>query len=259
MSQPLISIIITILNGEKTLRGCLESIDNQLFTDYELVIVDGGSTDRTLAIIDESTITSKLVRVMPGIGLYAGLNEGVRLATGQWFYFMGSDDQFYETATLQKVADLISSKNIRSGVVVGNVQYTKQKSVFRPQLGSPYWLRHNVHHQGMFYSSDLFADLRYDETLSISSDYELNLKLALNNITHYYIDIIIGAIGEDGISNTHINRSTNEINIIHARLFAGVTRLWIVNFFRLKRKIFMVRRKYNLVDLKSRMRRLVTG
>ena len=253
MKQPTISIIITILNGEKTVRHCLDSIKKQLFTHYEVVIVDGGSTDRTLTIVNDSLIVNKIVQVLPGIGLYAGLNVGITLATGQWLYFMGCDDELHDTHTLQKVANDLMEKSNTFDVLVGNVNYVKQKFVFRPQLGSPYWLHYKVHHQGMFYRNTLFDSLHYDEGLSISSDYELNLKLALAKTVHKHIDIIICDIGEDGISNKQIKRSSAEIHKIHSRLFKGITRQWVVNYFKLQRTILMTRRRLNLVNLKYRI------
>lgn len=257
MHQPLISIIITILNGEKTLNQCLNSIVDQSFTRYEAIIVDGGSTDRTLAVINDSKLANKTVHVLPGIGLYAGLNVGISLAIGQWFYFMGSDDELYDSGTLQKVANAIETRDSTIKVIVGNVQYMKQDFIFRPQLGSPYWLRYNVHHQGIFYDRSIFTGLRYDENFFISSDYELNLKLALSKVPHQHLDIIMCRIGEDGISNTQIKRSSAEIHKIHYRLFKGATRQWVINYFKFKRTILLARRRLNLVNLKVRIKRFV--
>ena len=257
MEQPLISVIITILNGEKTIGACLDSIAKQSFSSVEVVIVDGGSTDRTLSIVNNSTINNKTIRVSPGAGLYAGLNEGVMLACGQWLYFMGSDDELHDVDTFRNVADVLLTKDRTFSVLVGNVQYVRQKFVFRPQLGSPYWLRYHVHHQGMFYERKIFNDLQYDENLFISSDYELNLKLALRNVPHKHMDVVICDIGEDGISNKQIKRSTAEIHKIHNRLFSGVARPWVVNYFRLHRSALMMRRRLNLVNLKVRFRRFI--
>jgi glycosyltransferase involved in cell wall biosynthesis len=259
MSKPLISIIITILNGEKTLDGCLQSIVGQKFTDYELVIVDGGSRDRTLSIINESKIANKTVQVSPGLGLYAGLNAGIDLAKGQWLYFMGCDDELYDSDTLQKVASVIRTKADSIKVLAGKVHYVREGFVFRPQLGSPYLLHYKVHHQGLFYDKSVFDYLVYDETLAISSDYELNLKLALKKVPHLYMDAIICNLGEDGISNTQIERSSKEIHAIHGRLFTGVARPWVVNYFKFQRSILLTRRRLNLVNLKSRFRRFLTG
>ncbi|WP_169921758.1 glycosyltransferase [Spirosoma rigui] len=257
--QPLISIIITILNGEKSITNCLRSIVEQNFVDYELVVVDGGSIDRTLSIINESHITNKTVRVSPGIGLYAGLNAGIGLAKGHWLYFMGCDDELYDSNTLQKVADAIKSKQKDVEVIAGNVQYLREGFVFRPKLGSPYLLHYKVHHQGMFYQRSVFEELMYDEDLSVSSDYKLNLKLALKKTPHQYIDAIICNFGEDGISNTQIKRSSREIHDIHGKLFTGLARPWVVNYFKFQRLILLTRRRLNLVNLKSRMKRFMGG
>ena len=258
MNSPKISIIITSLNGAKTLNECLISLEKQTFNDFELVVVDAGSADSTVSIVNKSKIQSKVVCVVPGIGLYAGLNKGVELASGKWFYFMGCDDELYDTNTLQNVVDTIASIDDHYKVVTGNVEYTRQEFIFRPQLGSPYLLRYNVHHQGMFYNSDLFYNTGYNEELKISSDYEFNLKLSLRKVPHYYINTILCRIGEDGISNIQIRQSTAEINKIQQRLFSGLTRSWITNYFRLERAVIMARRRLGLVNLKDKLRRYLT-
>ena len=122
MNQPFISIIITVLNGEQTLRECLLSIANQTFFNYELVVVDGGSKDHSVQIANESTISNKIVRVIPGIGLYAGLNAGIKLSVGKWLYFIGADDELRTPDTLQNVSQQINAGKSDTQVFVGSVE-----------------------------------------------------------------------------------------------------------------------------------------
>ena len=138
MYQPLISIFITILNGEKTISQCLNSIDNQSFFNYEVVIVDGGSTDHTVEIIKEHKLLNKTVHILPGLGVYAGLNAGIRLAKGKWLYFIGCDDELYSPDTLSEVANVIERSDGHTKVFVGNVQCIKQDNMLRAKFGSPY-------------------------------------------------------------------------------------------------------------------------
>ncbi|WP_020601977.1 glycosyltransferase [Spirosoma spitsbergense] len=257
MHQPQISIIITVLNGGKTLNNCLQSIAEQTFLDYELIIVDGGSNDNTLEIINKSNgIVKKVVSVRPDIGLYAGLNVGVELSIGKWLYFIGADDKLYNSDTLLKVSEIINVQNSNTKVIVGSVDCVKQKKVLVPLLGSPYLMRHQVHHQGMFYEKNIFTNFSYTETMRIASDYEFNLRLALNNVPHKVMDVTVCSFGGDGISENQFRQGYAEMQQVHSNLFRGAERKWVMSYFWLRRMIGFKLRQYNLSKVSTILKRL---
>ena len=223
--QPLISIIITVLNGEKTLSRCLSSIGKQTFSDYELVIVDGGSKDNTVKIINESNILNKTVFILPGSGIYAGLNMGIKLAKGQWIYFIGADDELAEADTLKKVNSVIKSKEDSKKII-------------------------------MFYYSDIFNDLLYDEQMKIASDYELNLKLAMKKVPYQYVDIVFCNFGGEGVSEKLIKQRYLEMKQIHKRLFIGIGRLWVLTYFQLRQDTGLLLRSLNLLSLRVKLKKI---
>ncbi len=256
MYHPFISIIITVLNGEKTIQQCLLSIANQTFSDYELVVVDGGSSDCTVSIVNESNIANKTVRIIPGLGLYAGLNTGISLSSGKWLYFIGADDELREPGTLQKVSEQIKAGASNTQVFVGSVECIKQDILLRPLFGSPYWMRHQVHHQGMFYDREVFTNSLYNENMRIASDYEFNLKLALSGVPHQLMNITVCNFGGDGISENQMARGYAEMQQIHSRLFKGISRNWAMYYFWLRRKAGATLRKYNLPGFSVGLKRL---
>lgn len=97
-----ISVIVPIYRVEKYLPACIDSILNQTFTDFELILVDDGSPDRCPAICDEAAERDARVRVIhqANAGLSAARNAGIEIAHGEWLGFVDSDDyiapQFYE-------------------------------------------------------------------------------------------------------------------------------------------------------------------
>ncbi|TAE27302.1 MAG: glycosyltransferase [Cytophagales bacterium] len=255
-SQPFISIIITVLNGAKTIADSLRSIEQQIFTDYELVIVDGGSVDNTVQIIQGSSIKNKVVKVVPGLGLYAGLNTGVKSSTGQWLYFMGADDKLHAPNTLQEVIGILTTCRNTTQVLVGDVRCIKQGYTLQPLFGSPYLMRHQVHHQGMFYRREIFNDILYDENLKISSDYELNLKLALAGIPHESMSVVVCDFGGDGVSENQLKRGYSEMQRVHRRLFNGAGRNWVMSYFWLRRSIGALIRRYNVPKVRAGLRNI---
>lgn len=90
--MPLISVIIPVYNGEKTLRETLESLLNQTFTDFEGIVINDGSKDATLDIV--SSIKDPRLKVFsyPNAGPSASRNRGVALASGEYISFLDADD-----------------------------------------------------------------------------------------------------------------------------------------------------------------------
>jgi glycosyltransferase involved in cell wall biosynthesis len=90
--MPIISIILPIYNGEKTIRDTLKSVLEQTWTDFELVIVDDGSTDATLAAIAEFKDPRIQVYSYPNAGQATSRNRGISHATGAYIAFIDADD-----------------------------------------------------------------------------------------------------------------------------------------------------------------------
>lgn len=255
INPPLISIIITVLNGANYLQKALESIEKQTFSDYELVLVDGGSEDGSDRIAMNSLIKNKTVHVVPGLGLYAGLNFGITLSRGMWLYFMGADDKLYNLDTLSSIADILRFNSSQDKIYIGNVNFIKQNILFIPTLGSPYFMHHVVHHQGMFYDRHLFNNSRYNEDMKISADYEFNLNLALSGIKYKWVDIIICNFGGDGISENQARKGYLEMQEAHGRLFKGISKLWVMSYFWLRRSTSKLLMQNNLFKIRNDLKR----
>ena len=255
-NSPFISIIITVLNGAKTLQTCLDSIQDQTFSEYELVLIDGGSTDGSDQIAINSKIRDKTVRIVPELGLYAGLNLGIRLSTGKWLYFIGADDRLHNFETLQEVSKSILAKHEDARVMVGSVNFLKQKIFFQPILGSPFFLRHSVHHQGMFYDRTVFNKSMYDESMRIASDYEFNMKLALMGVPHQLMNVVVCDFGGDGVSENQLKKGFLEMQQSHVRLFKGLNRVWVMQLFWLRRRVGALLRHFELREIRLELKRI---
>lgn len=94
MKEPKISVIVPVYNTEKWLRRCVNSILSQTFADFELLLVDDGSTDASGAICDEYTNQDSRVRVFhkPNGGVSSARNLGLDNARGEWITFCDADD-----------------------------------------------------------------------------------------------------------------------------------------------------------------------
>lgn len=101
--MPLISIIIAVYNNEKYVGNAVKSVKSQNFEDYEIIIVDDGSTDRTPDIVDAIAREDSKVKVIhqENQWIYASFNNGIKAATGDYIYILNSDDLFFEGALLK--------------------------------------------------------------------------------------------------------------------------------------------------------------
>lgn len=92
--SPLISVILPVFNAEKYISAAILSVLKQDFSDFELVVIDDGSTDHSLSLIQEIALTDSRIRIItrPNQGLIYSLNEGISLAKGKWIARMDADD-----------------------------------------------------------------------------------------------------------------------------------------------------------------------
>ena len=133
MGRPLFSIITITFNAAGTLPATLRSVERQTFTDYEYLIVDGASTDGTVAIAQHSAAVSS-VTSEPDKGLYDAMNKGLRKARGCYLVFLNAGDAFHEPDTLQKIADSIEKTD--PDIVYGETAFGKTFYIHAEVTGS---------------------------------------------------------------------------------------------------------------------------
>ena len=107
--NPKISIIVPVYNAEQYLRRCIDSILNQSFTDFELILIDDGSKDKSSDICDEYAAKDSRIKVYhkENGGVSSARNLGLDNANGEWIAFVDSDD-FIKEDYLKHMAILIS-------------------------------------------------------------------------------------------------------------------------------------------------------
>lgn len=112
LTMPTISVIVPIYNVESYLRQCVDSILEQTFCDYELILVDDGSPDGCPAICDEYARRDSRVRVLhkENGGVAAARNAGLDAALGEYIFFLDSDDWLHR-ATLERMLDICEKTN----------------------------------------------------------------------------------------------------------------------------------------------------
>ena len=97
--MPKVSVIVPVYNAEKTLHRCIDSILSQTFTDFELILINDGSTDNSGKICDDYAQKDSRIIVIhkDNGGVSATRNKGLDIAQGEWITFVDSDDYISET------------------------------------------------------------------------------------------------------------------------------------------------------------------
>ena len=104
------SIVVVSLNTKKDFLKTIKSIKKQKFKNYEVIIVDGKSTDGTIELIKKINNKKYKYIIERDKGIYDAMNKGVKLSSAQWIIFLNSGDQFYNRDILKKIS-LIETKN----------------------------------------------------------------------------------------------------------------------------------------------------
>jgi glycosyltransferase involved in cell wall biosynthesis len=105
--HPLITVITVVYNGEDHITKTIESVLNQSYAQIEYVIVDGKSTDRTLEIVRAYKEIDQVISE-PDQGLYDAMNKGLKIAKGDYVWFLNSGDQIYGEDTVENMVSGLS-------------------------------------------------------------------------------------------------------------------------------------------------------
>lgn len=176
-SKYTLSVIVPVYNTAPFLQFCIDSILSQCFSDFELLLVDDGSTDGSGMICDQNAERDSRVRVIhkPNGGSSSARNVGLASSRGEWICFIDSDDYLddgYFNLTLDDRIDLY----VRNWCFVGQdfTDYCPSETV----IGDQYWLylQNNAQRDrfrtsaGLFLKRRIIADIRFDERFRLGED-----------------------------------------------------------------------------------------
>ena len=104
MNNPKISVITVCFNAVETIEETILSVINQTYSNIEYIIIDGASTDGTVDIVNKYRDKIACFVSEPDKGIYDAMNKAVKVAKGDWLFFINSDDVFINNECLQNVA-----------------------------------------------------------------------------------------------------------------------------------------------------------
>ncbi len=165
-----ISVITVCYNSADTIEQTIQSVVGQNYYDLEYIVIDGGSVDGTLAIIEKYRESVSLVVSEPDHGIYDAMNKGLERCTGDIVAFLNSDD-WYEKGTLQKVSQYFM--DTQADMVSGNVYLYANGEAQKMELGRRE--KDNVFFQVIYPHPALFVRQSFFKKMG---GYDISYKIA---------------------------------------------------------------------------------
>ena len=215
--QPKFSIITVTYNASLLMGATLESVLSQTYTNYEYILVDGGSTDDTVAVAKASGIEFAHIVSERDNGIYDAMNKGMALATGDYLCFLNAGDAFFAPDTLQTIVDAIADETELPDVLYGETaEVDAQRNFVRMRrLQAPKKLTWHSFRNGMlvchqsFYARREIAPM-YDLRYRLSSDVDWCIKVMKRSKKMVNVNAVVVNYLQNGLSLQHHRKSLVE-------------------------------------------------
>lgn len=201
----LFTVITINYNNCKGLYQTIRSVVGQVYSDFEYIIIDGGSNDGSVELIKKYRKKISFWCSEKDNGIYHAMNKGVAQAHGDYCIFMNSGDSFYNDMVLNQVARI----HAKEDVIVGKVSIDDNDGIISPpppygELTFYHLYSGAIPHQGAFIRTSLLRKYPYDEKLKISSDWKFFVQtLIFNNCSIRYLDIYVSCYDLNGLSSSN--------------------------------------------------------
>ena len=252
------SVVTITYNAAAVLRPTLDSVMMQDYPNVEHLIIDGASTDKTLAIakayqkLSDEAENGHVVKIQsePDKGLYDAMNKGLRLATGDYIVFMNAGDRFPEADTLDKVmlAAVVGDGEERPAVLFGNTDIIDDKGnfLYHRRLSPPERLTWRsfrygmvVCHQAFYARIDIARSLPYDTTFRYSADVDWCIRVMKEGERQHLllrnIHAVVANYMEEGQTTIHHKDSLKERFEVMRRHYGLLTTVLLHAWFAVRK------------------------
>ena len=241
LAAPSFSIITVCRNAEAAIGATVSSLIGQSISDYELVVIDGASTDGTLAAVRQLTLGLNLQIVSePDGGIYDAMNKGVRLSRGKWLYFLNAGDRFIDQGVLERTLDALN-KSLKSELGYGDVCYGvagQQRMVRFDWLTKRNLIFENLCHQGVFARRDLFDRMGgFNTRFRINADFDWLLRVFYSGAHLTYLGFPIALYEGTGFSERELKQRVIERELVRQQYMPRLIKPLLDVFYRIRQKV----------------------
>ncbi len=213
MNQPKVSIITVVYNGEKYIEKTLQSVINQDYQNIEYIIIDGGSKDNTLKILEK--YQQKIAHLVSekDQGIYDAMNKGQNLATGDLLWFLNGGDYIPTSQTLSNLLKNYQNEDViygQAGLVNEQDEYLGLRRLVVPKnlTWKSFRLGMVICHQAMLVKKAISQP--YDLQYKIAADIDWAIRTVKNAKNSKYVPMIVCHYLEGGFSDKKRKESLKE-------------------------------------------------
>jgi len=201
-----VSIILPVRNAAQFLDEAMSAIYAQQHIRFEVIVMDGNSSDDTFAVVQKWLRPEDIYVSGPDNGIYDAINKGIAQARGKWIYIQGADDGLAHDLVL---SHFLSHAGTASRLIFGDVEYKNPTShwVKKRHVSTFGWkllFRNTLHQQSVLYHRSLFERNRFDIRFKILADYAFHLKLFFGTRRTsdfvVYLQTVLAYCGAEGVS-----------------------------------------------------------
>ncbi|MFT3982493.1 MAG: glycosyltransferase family 2 protein [Lachnospiraceae bacterium] len=221
--QVQISIITVTRNSEETLKKTIESVLNQTLSPKEYLIIDGNSSDGTVALAEcfhesfaEKGITYRIYSE-PDAGIYDAMNKGIKLASGEIIGMINSND-WYEPEALQAVADVYRKKGFDLFFADLRMHLPNGGTFIKPARNRSYATSRDWNHPTTFITKRVYEKHPY-KTETIHDDYDLILRLKREGVHIETLNRVLADFCMNGTSHERSFQKAWQRVIIKYRIY----------------------------------------
>lgn len=256
--KPCISVITVCYNAESNIEKTILSVLNQRYDNIEYIIVDGGSTDSTMQIINKFKDKIAFIVSEPDNGIYDAMNKGIAHANGEWITFRNAGDLFVSDTSLLDVFSRAIDEDV--DVIHGDCIYINDWGwkLTHPRIANEpeVWKKAMpILHPASFIRANTHKQYPFNEHFKISGDFDLFHRLLSDGKKVKYIQIPIAFFEVGGYAMSHLKRTFKEdLYIIHGNKDDKMTMAETLSYMSLciKLKIMFLANKFEIIK-KMRM------
>lgn len=205
MRTPIISVITIVFNGAHEIERTIESVVKQTYKNIEYILVDGGSKDTTMHVVEQYRTYFTTIVSEPDGGIYDAMNKGLRLATGDYVCFVNCGDMLASHDVLEKVINAIMLKSPWPDLVYGAYQeyVDGQAGAIIPSRSHRFaWYGMFASHQSTFCKRSIIKEHRlcFDLSYRIAADYKFLLCMVKYSLSFLQLPISISCFDVSGVS-----------------------------------------------------------
>lgn len=199
--RPLISIITATFNSEKHFLRTVNSVRAQNYSAIEYIVVDGGSTDNTLKLIESNNDVISKWKSEPDNGIADAMNKGYLLSTGEYILYIHSDDYLHSSNSIE---DAMKHFDVDHEIFVFDVLYgSVSNNRILKARNFNFWTNFKgPHHQGIICNRSVFNKIgTFNTKYAITMDYDFFLRAYQQNIKLKRCNQLLSFMGDDGVSS----------------------------------------------------------